>query len=114
MASADPNVLAELRQLDVGCSFPAGNQITQPDLEAALCARLNWLLHHDFHRLIFLLYRADIPETKLREALSKNRGEDSAPLLTAFFLERLAEKAKSRVRFSQQPGKDAADDEEKW
>lgn len=111
---ADDHLLAELRQLDSGWLLPVGNRLSHSKLEAALCTRISWLLQHDFHRLIFLLYRVDLSEKKIREVLATSPGEDSAPLLTKLLLERLAEKARTRQEFGRKPGNDETDDEEKW
>jgi hypothetical protein len=114
MAAADDHLLAELRQLDSGWLLPAGNRLSRSELEAALCTRIGWLLQHDFHRLIFLLYRVDISEKKIREVLTTSQGEDSAPLFTKLLLERLAEKARTRQDFARRRGNNETDDEEKW
>jgi|GEM_PF-6422634 hypothetical protein len=114
MRFADDHLLAELQRWDSGCWLPAGARISWPDLEAALCAHVSGLLCHDFPRLIALLYRVDVSEKKLREALSQHPGDNSAPLITALVLERLAEKLKNRQDFAPGPGSEATDEEEKW
>jgi hypothetical protein len=67
---------------------------------------INWLIIHDFEKLVFILYRIDVSEAKIKTLLNKENTNFAAPVL-----ERLAEKKASREKYKQDP---PASEEEKW
>lgn len=78
----------------------------------SLVDRVNELLEKDFSKLVFLLYRIDIDENKLRGLLNQHAGEDAATIITDLIIERQVQKIKSREQFRQKD--DTIDEEEKW
>lgn len=78
----------------------------------SLVDRVNELMQHDFAKLVFLLYRIDIDENKLRGLLNQHAGEDTAVIITDLIIERQIQKIKSREHYRQQD--DTIDEEEKW
>ena len=78
----------------------------------SLVDRVNDLLQHDFPKLVFLLYRIDIDENKLRGLLHQHAGADAATIITDLIIERQLQKIKSREQFRRKD--DTIDDEEKW
>jgi hypothetical protein len=58
-----------------------------------------YLLEKDFSRLLQILYRIDIPEEKLRQALASNKGEPST-MIARLILERELQKVETRKRYS--------------
>ncbi len=81
------------------------------ELKQALADRIGYLINHDFEKLVFYLYRIDVNETKIRQLLSQNNGENAASLIAELIIERQLQKAKSRNDFQ---GSDTVSDEEKW
>lgn len=77
-----------------------------------LTARINELLANDFNKLISILYRLDINESKLRLLLQQQEGEDAAGIITDLIIERQLQKIKSREEF--RPKQDDIDENEKW
>lgn len=77
-----------------------------------LVERINDLLQHDFNKLISILYRADVSETKLQSLLQKHPGQDAAEIIADLLIERQLQKIKSRNEF--RPDRDDISDEEKW
>ena len=75
--------------------------------------RINYLLNHDFDKLISLLYRMDVSERKLRMELEQHPQKDAARIIAMLVIEREWQKIQSRKQF---PGKknDVTDEEEKW
>ena len=69
---------------------------TETDLLQLLADIINYLIVNDFNKLISILYRADINETKLNIILSENRNEDAGKLIALLFIERQMQKIKSR------------------
>lgn len=77
-----------------------------------LIDRINDLVQTDFHKLISILYRTDVSETRLRTLLQQHTGEDAAVLITDLIIERQLQKIKSRQQF-RQPDENINEDE-KW
>lgn len=77
-----------------------------------LALKINHLLISDFDRLISILYRMDVSETKLKQLLNDNPTEDAGKLIADLMIERQAEKIKSRQQFSQRDNN--IDENEEW
>ena len=76
-----------------------------------LANKINDLLNTDFQKLISILYRVDVNETKLKSLLKENPGTDAGLIIADLMIERQAQKIKSR----QQHGRDSTiSDEESW
>ncbi len=86
-----------------GCSWQ--------ELEGLLSRRINDLIHHDFGRLVAILYRVDVNEKKLRYFLEQNAGEDAGALIARLILQRQQEKIRSREAYRKEKTDDG---EEKW
>ncbi|MEK7226131.1 MAG: hypothetical protein AAB221_10645 [Bacteroidota bacterium] len=82
------------------------------ELKEKLAVHINDLINHDFQKLIFLLYRIDVNETKMRKLLAQKDGENAARLITDLIIERQLEKIKTRQQFRQRDNE--IDDNEKW
>ena len=80
-------------------------------LKQQLAVYLNDLLLHDFHSLVQLLYRVDVPEKKIKAVLQEHPTEDAGNLLAGLLIQRQAEKQATRNRFHFPPG---SSDEERW
>lgn len=80
-------------------------------LKSELAVYLNDLLLHDFHTLVQLLYRVDVPEKKIKAVLQQNLTEDAGNLLADLLLQRQQEKQETKKRFR---FPDGASDEERW
>lgn len=66
-----------------------------------LIRRLDELIHHDFEKLKWILYRIDVSEKKLNEALM-NSEQDAATVMADMIIKRQIEKAESRKKFGEQ------------
>jgi hypothetical protein len=71
---------------------------------------LNDLINHDFQKLIFVLYKVDVNERKLKRVLSAANA-DAASVLADLIIARQVEKMNSRKAFK--PTDDFSE-EEKW
>ncbi len=65
---------------------------------ALLISRIDELLHRDFEKLKWILYRIDVSEKKLNEAL-QNSEADAATVMADLIIKRQIEKAESRKKF---------------
>ena len=59
------------------------------------------LISNNFDKLVNILYRIDVSEQKIKEALSVNNGVGAGRLLATLILEREAEKVVWRKKYSQ-------------
>jgi hypothetical protein len=78
----------------------------------ALALKINDLLNNDFQKLISLLYRMDINESKLRRLLEENKNTDAGLIIAKMMIEREAQKIKSRKESMKKNNQDST--EEKW
>ncbi len=63
-----------------------------------LIQRIDELIHRDFEKLKWILYRIDVSEKKLNEAL-QNSEADAATVMADLIIQRQIEKAESRKKF---------------
>lgn len=87
-------------------------EATESNFVNFLTEKINYLIVHDFNKLIYILYRADINETKLNKLLAENKKEDAGKIIAALFIQRQLEKIKSREDTKQET--DNASEEERW
>jgi hypothetical protein len=87
-------------------------QAKEDDFMQLLEEKINYLIIHNFNKLIYLLYRADINETKLNKLLSDNKKENAGKIIAALFVERQMQKIKSREAHSNIDTD--FDEEERW
>ncbi len=71
--------------------------------KAELIAAINWLIVNDFEKLVFVLYRIDVNEAKIKALLHKTNTDFAATIIADAILERLAEKKRSREKYKQDP-----------
>ncbi len=77
----------------------------------ALVNHINYLLLHDFEKLINVLYRVDVDETKLKKLLNINKEHDAATIIAELMINRQKEKVLHRKT---NPSENNIDDAEKW
>ncbi len=82
------------------------------EMREKLRVAISMLIAGDFQQLVYLLYRVDVNERKLKYLLQENVGEDAAVIITDLIIERQMEKIKSRREYTRQD--DDISDEEKW
>jgi len=79
------------------------SQDTLENIRQLLIERLDYLLDHDFARLLDILYRIDVNEEKVKNMLAKQAGTNSSEILADLIIERQIEKAKTRIKFRRDP-----------
>ena len=84
----------------------------QRNQQQVLIDKINELVEQDFAKLIFLLYRFDINEKKLKSTLTASPGKTAGELILPLLLERAAQKAESRNNFKKNNSEIPED--EKW
>jgi len=63
---------------------------------------INRLITEDFNHLLFILYRIDVHEDKVRQLLQDNNGEHAAETITDLIIERQLQKITTRQQFKSQ------------
>lgn len=84
--------------------------ISLEELKGKLNLHINYLINHDFEKLVSLLYRIDVSEPGLRNLLTQTEGKGAAALITDLIIERQLQKIKSREKYKGQ--KDISEEEE--
>lgn len=75
-------------------------------------AKVNELINHDFNGLLALLYRLDVDEKKINNALNKQTDRDAGEIIAEIILEREERKAEWRKKMKENnPFSNKFDDE---
>lgn len=93
-------------------SLELSNKLTMAELQLTLSNYINELINSDFEKLVFYLYRIDVNETKMKQLLQKQGGENASGLIAQLIIDRQLEKLKARAEHKST----AADDDaaERW
>jgi len=98
-------------QRELSNDFPVSAVHNREELLIRIADNINQLIEKDFSKLVMILYRLDISESKLKQSLKENSGENAGKLIATLIIERQLQKLKSRQQTP--PAKDVPDDE-KW
>jgi len=85
--------------------------ISWDELKEKLATQINDLIHHDFEKLVAILYKIDVSETKLKTLLATQKEKNAADLITELVIERQLQKIESRKKA--RPDENISE-EEKW
>ncbi len=86
-------------------------QHSYDSIKDAISNRVNELINADFSRLVFILYRLDIPEKKLKEALETSSNTPASDTIADMIINRQMQKIESRKKYRQN---DNIHEEERW
>lgn len=101
-----------IQQIEHAWPTPLDPSQTYQQLRDSLATQINELINEDFEKLVFLLYRIDVDEARMRTLLAEHGHGNSAELLADLVLERQMQKIKSRRDFNQRDQQ--VSEEEKW
>ncbi len=73
--------------------------------------KINHWINNDFEHLLYLLYRIDVHEDKVRKLLTAHKGENAAEIITDLIIERQKQKIETRKLFQFQKPSDISEDE---
>lgn len=93
-------------------SFSLENVPDEAEWFQLFTGRIDYLIQTDFNKLVSILYRLDVSETKLSQMLKDFPGTDAAEIIARMIIERQREKIKSRAAFKQTG--DDIPGEDKW
>jgi hypothetical protein len=76
-----------------------------------IIGKINDWINNNFEHLLFMLYRIDVHEDKVRKLLKDNKGENAAEIIADLIIDRQKQKIETRKMFRTQPPKDINEDE---
>jgi len=91
-------IIKDLLEKEIG--FPLAIVPTLDDLKSKLAAYINYLIINDFDKLIFILYRIDVNENKIKLLLQNATSSNAADTIAQAIMDRQVEKIKSRKQFT--------------
>jgi hypothetical protein len=103
------NEIINLLRKELSIDLP--ENIVLNEAAIILSSYINQLIQTDFQKLVFILYRIDVNETRLKKILQENPGEDSGRIIAELIIERQLQKIKSRSEFRRD---NDIDEKEKW
>ena len=98
-------------QRELANDFHLADANNRDELISKLAEAINQLIEKDFSKLVMILYRLDVSESRLKQQLKEYTGENAGKLIANLIIERQLQKQKSRQQ--SQPRRDIPDDE-KW
>jgi len=99
------------RELGETMALELPDTISLETLEALLARRLEVLISHHFEQFVFLLYRIDVPESRIRTILDQDAGAGAYHKIAGLLIDRQLQKIKSREIYKTPPPEN---EEEKW
>ncbi len=97
---------------DLQFSLLRGSAISYQQITEKLAEHIRFLLNKDFNRLIYILYRVDVPEQKVTETLQNHPEQDAGSTIAGLLLERTLQKAYTRQQSNNSD--ENIPDDEKW
>jgi hypothetical protein len=98
------------RLFNVDINFTAAK--TVDELIASLSFYINELINTNFDKLIFILYRMDVSEQKLKQLLANYPNKNAGIVVATLIVQRELQRQKDKAEFSKKD-KNISDDE-KW
>ena len=108
MASPDKNIVSALR---VSMDIDLREGLSMDELKGIIADHVNLLIGSNFNKLISILYRVDINESKLKQLLADNPGEDAGMIIAELIIERQLQKIKIR---SENNNNNIIPEDDKW
>ena len=101
-----------VKEININLPIAAAPGISLDELQQLVATYVNGLIQKDFQRLIYVLYRVDVSESKLKQLLKENPAANAGDIIAGLIIERQMQKIKTRRLFSK-PNNEF-DEEEKW
>ena len=101
-----------VKEINQHISIDLQLEISLDDLQLQLSEYINYLIKKDFQKLVFLLYRIDVSEQKLKQLLQQYPQQEAGKIIAGLIIERQSQKIISRKNFTNQ--NKPFSDEEKW
>jgi hypothetical protein len=102
----DPKIISEI---STSLEIDLTSKVSYEEIRSALSVRVNYLIIHDFNKLVTILYRIDINEKLLRTKLETEE-KDAGAVIADMIIERQIQKLKTKQEFRS----DNISGEDKW
>ena len=106
----DTLFIIESLEKETGLVFT--NTSSMDNLQAALAEHINDLIINNFEKLVFLLYRIDINENRIKQLLQKTVNTTAGETIAQAIIDRQIEKIVLRKNHT--PPTDITSEEDKW
>jgi hypothetical protein len=107
MNQIEPKIISELSSsMEIDLTSKASNE----EVHSALAEHINYLITHDFNKLVAILYRIDINEKLLRTKLETEE-KDAGAVIAEMIIERQIQKSQTKQEFRSD---DNISGEDKW
>ena len=103
---------ALVKELNKNIAIILPDGLSMDEVQTRLSIYINQLIQTGFQKLISLLYRIDVSESKLKLLLQEHPGEDAGKIIAALIIERQLQKIETRQQFKQTDNDFT--EEEKW
>lgn len=90
------NELIQILNKQIDTDF--AEEISMQALQEKLTWIINDLIQNNFQRLLAILYKVDVDETKLKRILKENTGNDAAKIIAQLIIERELQKIETRSK----------------
>ena len=87
--------------LDIVLSNTEAATLNDENLFMELSSNINHLIQNNFEKLVTLLYRIDVSESKLKYLLKENPNEDAGKMIAHLIIERQIQKIKLKKEMSE-------------
>jgi len=87
--------------------------ISHDQLKERLTGYINDLIDHNFNKLVILLYKIDVSESRLKQLLEETSGLDAGGIIAELIIERQIQKLKYREQFTNRDT-GGIDENERW
>jgi len=105
-------MLTELIQtINSSMAIELPQKLSFDELHTKLSGYISHLINTNFEKLLTLLYRIDVSESKLKQLLQQHPGEDAGKIIASLIIER--QQQKIELRKENKPGTDIPE-MEKW
>lgn len=108
MKNIDPDIVPAINN---SFEISLSEKTSLEELKEKLANQINHLINHDFEKLVNILYRVDVDESRMRKLLDSGKGENAAGLIADLVIERQLQKAESRKKSASDKN---IPDNEKW
>lgn len=89
---------------------PESDAPSEAELFQMLCDRISWLIEHNMEYLMSLLYRNDVLERKIHDALSPANPEPANVALAKLVMERQRQRLATKKQYGSQRSEEVDED----
>src|SRR5215470_3336885 len=95
MNNIEPTIISEISS---SLEIELTSKATNDEIRSAITDRINYLITHDFNKLVAILYRIDISEKLLKRKLETEEN-DAGAIIADMIIERQIQKLRTKQEF---------------